>query len=111
MSYIPHFYSAQVAGTVLELAASGPQRLRSVVVLNTTGAVAYLQVFNKVAASVTIGTTTPTLSIGLPASSAMALSLPEEGWNVGGTGLSLAGTTARTGATGAAIDVNIGFGH
>lgn len=110
-SRIPHSYSGQVAGTVVNLDSTGPQHLRLCVLLNTTAAVAYLQIFNIAAGSVTLGTTVPWLSIGLPASAAMVLPLPEGGILAKGSGLSVAGTTTRTGSTGAAIDVNIGWGR
>lgn len=111
MSYIPHKYSGSVAGTVVAVDATGPATLRLITILNTTAAVAYLQVFNLPAASVTIGTTAPALSIGVPASAALVIPIPECGLNIAGLGLSLGGTTTRAGATGASLDVNLGWGN
>lgn len=111
MSYIPHRYSGSVAGTVVSVDVTGPATLRCLTFLNTTVAVAYLQVFNLPAASVTIGTTAPALSIGVPASAAIVVPFPEGGLNLGGSGLSLGGTTTRAGLTGASLDVNLGWGE
>lgn len=111
MEYIPHTYSGSVAGTVIAVDATGPQNIRFLTFLNTTAAVAYLQIFNLPAASVTIGTTAPKLSIGIPASAAIVIPIPEGGLNLAGSGLSLGGTTTRAGLTGASLDVNLGWGN
>ena len=113
-SSVKHPFSAQVTGTKVGVedgtATNGKiVTLRYLVMLNTTAAVAYLQIFNLDVASVTVGTTVPVQSIGLPASSAMVFPVPESGIYLGGRGLTLAGTTTRTGSTGAAIDVNLGY--
>ena len=110
-SQIPHKFSGSVTGTVINLSSKGQQNIRFLTFLNTTAAVAYLQVFNLPSASVTLGTTVPALSIGVPASAALVLPLPEDGLNLGGDGLSVAGTTTRAGVTGAAQDLNIGWGN
>ena len=111
MDQIAHKYSGSVAGTVINIDSTGPVHLRALTCLNTTAAVAYLQLFNIAAASVTIGTTAPTLSIGIPASASLVFPLPENGLLMGGSGLSAAGTTTRAGATGASQDVNILWGN
>lgn len=111
MNYIPHRYSGSVTGTVINLASKGAQNLRFLTFLNTTAAVAYLQIFNLPSTSVTIGTTAPALSIGVPASAAIVLPIPEGGLCLGGDGLSVAGTTTRAGLTGASQDINIGWGN
>ena len=105
-------YQGNVTGTVLDVGptdAKSPCIVYAIQFLNTTAAVAYLQVFNTKAASVTIGTTAPIATFGVPASGQVTVLFPTDGWFVGGTGLSVAGTTARAGATGAAQDVNIVF--
>jgi len=83
--------------------------LRFLVMINTTAAVAYFQIFAKPSADVTLGTTVPDLSIGLPASSAMVFPVPESGIFMGGKGLTVAGTTTRLGLTAAIIDANLGY--
>ena len=110
-SSVKHMFSAQVTGpeTDIDARTDVQATLRFLVILNTTAAVAYLQVFNAPAASVTLGTTAPTMSIGLPASSAMVFPVPESGIYMGGGGLSMAGTTTRTGSTGAPLDINVGY--
>jgi len=108
-STIKQLFTGQVAGTVIALDNVGPATLRWLTFLNTTAAVAYLQIFNIAAGSVTLGTTAPTLSIGVPASAAIVIAIPEEGQHMRGNALSCAGTTTRTGNTGAALDINIGW--
>lgn len=108
-SRIPARFSGAVT-TIQALETKGNCQLRALTFLNTTAAVAYLQIFNLASGSVTLGTTPPTLSIGVPASAALVLALPEEGWQLGGDGLSCAGTTLRTNAVAAQLDVNIGWG-
>ena len=106
---IKQFFSGAVTA-VQALDNTGPQALRFVYIFNTTVAVAYLQIFNIAAGSVTLGTTAPTLSIGIPASAAAVIPLPEGGLHMKGNALSCAGTTTRTGNTTAQLDVNIGWG-
>lgn len=100
-------YSGQVAGTkVAIVAGAGHVKLCTLQALNTTGAVAYLQLFELPSGSVTVGTTAPTLSFGIPASGQLSVTF-EHGLQLTGTGLTAAGTTTRTGSTGAAIDINL----
>lgn len=101
-------YSAQVAGTKVEIQAASHVSLSHIQALNTTAAVAYLQIFALPAASVTVGTTAPTLSYGIPASAQLTVELPSS-LAFTSTGMTLAGTTTRTGSTGAALDVNIAY--
>jgi|SRR5206468_4780005 len=101
---------APVAGTVVNVSTSGPIRIQAVALLNTTAAVAFLQMFENIAANVVLGTTVPDMSIGLPASGGISFPIPD-GWLMGGlNGLSIAGTTTSTGAVGAGIQVNIIYG-
>lgn len=113
MRSIKHKWSATVSNTVVDVDANTAICLRLMQVLNTTAASApcYIQLFNKPAASVTLGVTTPILSFGLPGDAGMALPLPEDGWQLGGTGCSLACTATRTGAGAATIDVNLGWNN
>ena len=108
MSTTKQKFSGQVT-TVQALDNTGPQTLRWLTFLNTTAAVAYLQIFNIAAASVTLGTTAPTLSIGVPASAAIVLAIPVGGQAMRGNALSIAGTTTRAGLTAAILHVNIGW--
>ena len=101
-------FSAQVAGTVTNLVTGSNATLLTTMVYNTTAATAYVQVFNKAAASVTLGTTTPYAVLTVPASSGIGV---DSGWHVnsGATGVSIACTTTRGGLTGATCDVFIIF--
>ena len=114
MAYVKgiHPFSVQAAGTVLNVGEAGAADRQFTVYLidiqNTTAAVAYLQIFNKRAADVTLGTTAPTYAFGVPASGHITIPMPE-GLYLGGGGMSVAGTTTRTGSTGAAVDINVSY--
>lgn len=99
-------YSGAVTGTVLDVDSVGPVRWISLDVYNTTGTTAYLQIFSTSASNVSIGTTAPFLSIGMPGVSkaTTTVGVPVV---LGGNGFSIAGTTTRAGSTGAALHVNI----
>ena len=78
--------------------------------VNTTGATAYLQVFNHSAASVTLGVTAPVWVVRLGASESLVLPLPETvsiPLNSAVNGVSIAGTTTPGGAVTAAISVGL----
>ncbi len=97
----------------------------SLYAVNTTAATAYLQVFCKSSASVTLGTTVPDFFVRLPSTTVSAtlnggtanvpLSFPAGVCGLladgatAGTGISVAGTTTATGATGAAVSVTAAF--
>jgi hypothetical protein len=103
------FFNDAVGGTVVNIKSNGFADLLSMKLVNTTAAVAYLQVFDAPAASVTLGTTVPKFVVRLAASETTN---PSE---IGilqfrGTGLSIAGTTTAGGSTGAVISVSATFG-
>jgi hypothetical protein len=95
--------TGSVGGTATAIKASAGQ-LYGYHLFNTTAAVAYVQIFNVAAGSVTLGTTTPTISIGIPASGGVTVNF-DKGIAFG-TAISFACTTTRTGSTGATCDVN-----
>lgn len=72
--------------------------------VNTTSGTAYLQVFNKPAASVNLGTTAADFCIRLTANESIFIAMPVP-IDVDGTGISIAGTSTATGAGPAAISV------
>jgi hypothetical protein len=76
---------------------------------NTNASEQYVQIFNVASGGVTLGTTTPTLSvpIGATTTGGFALSMPM----TFGTAMSAAATTTATGSTapGTALDCNVGF--
>ena len=74
---------------------------------NPNNSVAYVQVFNLQASAVTLGTTAPTYSIGVPALSAANLMSPTGVTH--STAISIAVTTTRAGLTnvGSTVDYNI----
>lgn len=98
-------YSGSASGTKAELSKNA-ETMRAINLINGTAAVAYFQIFNLPAASVTVGTTAPLASIGLPASAGLTLSFGE-GQILGGSGLTVASTTTRAGSTTAAVDYTI----
>lgn len=100
------FFNDAVAGTVIAVKNQGPTQITAVSLVNTTAAAAYLQIFNVPQSQVTLGTTIPAWTIRLLASAALTLPLDTPA-ALGGTGLSVAGTTTPTGSTGAAISVNL----
>lgn len=95
--------TGSVGGTATAIKASAGQ-LYGYHLFNTTAAVAYVQIFNVAVASVTLGTTAPTLSIGIPASGGVTVNF-DKGVAFG-TAISYACTTTRAGSTGATCDVN-----
>lgn len=77
-------------------------------ILNANAAITYMQVFDAATASaVTLGTTVPTLSIGIPASSRAARDLLDALTFI--YGLVIAFTTTRTGSTAnsSTVDYNL----
>lgn len=95
-------YSASVTGTKAQVSAV-PLNIGAYHLLNNAAAITYVQVFYKLAADVTVGSTTPDVVIPLPASGGATL-LFDEGWLTRGP-LTLAATTTRTGSSTATVDV------
>ncbi|MDE2096641.1 MAG: hypothetical protein KGL39_05285 [Patescibacteria group bacterium] len=77
---------------------------------NNAAAVTYFQVYNVAQGSVTVGTTLPTLSIAVPATSSAGFALPVSGMQFS-TAISIAATTTATGSTapGTTGDCNVGY--
>lgn len=106
----PYFNDA-VAGTVQQVAGQA-SFIVGMKLVNTTGAVAYLQVFALPSANVTLGTTAPLFCIRLAANESVNIydgAIPVQVGQFGqtGQGLSIAGTTTANGNTGAAISVTM----
>lgn len=96
------FFAASVSNTKVEVRASGLV-LKSLKVLNTTAAVAFLRVWNKASANVTAASDTPDFCVPLAANESATLGDLGIDLNVGCT---LIGATTASGAvTGAAIHV------
>lgn len=104
--------SGQNTGTLVDL---GPAttvngfrlKIGALNLFNNNAVVGWLQIFKKPASGVTLGTTAPDVSIPLTASGELTWSFGDKGWNLGGTGLSVAATTTRTGAVAGSIAYNI----
>lgn len=97
------YYGVGVAGTVQQIKADAGE-IYVLKLRNTTGAAAYLQIFGKKAADVSLGTDTPQAVIPLGANEVVAIPMPVPLY-IGPAGISVAGTTTATGSSGAAIDV------
>ena len=95
MAKYKKLYSAAITGTKVEVTAVGLS-LGGYHMVNLTASLNYVQVFDSLAANVTVGTTVPLLSLPLPASGGATLYL-------GGldlcVGLTLACTTTATGSS------------
>jgi hypothetical protein len=103
------FFNDAVAATVVQIKGAQGQ-LYGFKLLNTTAAVAYLQVFSLPSASVTLGVTVADFDIRLAANENVLIPWPMGlGFSGGGSGISLAGTTTAGGAVGAAISVTAFF--
>lgn len=98
------FHSA-VDGTKVQVSAV-PVDIGAYHILNTVAAITYVQFFYKLAASVTVGSTTPDFTIALPASGGATLNFSGKGWRTRGP-LTIASTTTATGSTGAASHVSL----
>lgn len=104
---IAHLKSAQVGSTPV-LMSDQVSYVGLMELANTTAAIAYVQIFWKAVADVTLGTTVPDVVIALPASGGCVLPFEGEGWRTAGNGpWCLAGTTTRTGNTEALVSVTI----
>ena len=96
-----NYFSASNAGAKTSVGANAAS-LFGWQLLNTTGAVAYVQIFDKVSANVTVGTTAPDLVIGLAANGQIHAQFIQGIPFV--SGITIACTTTRNGATGAAVE-------
>ena len=77
-------------------------------ITNTTGAIAYLQVFDLAATNVSLGSTVPKFFLGVNAGTSMQIFFPKPIKMT--TGFSIASTTTSTGSTGAIQGVTTFFG-
>lgn len=99
-------YSAATTSTISSVKAS-PGTVYSMTLHNTQNAISYVQIFDSLSTSVTVGTTPPTYSIGIPANGTVSWTctrgIPH------GTGISVASTTTRTGSSSATVNVNLEY--
>lgn len=97
-----------LAGTVKTVKTSAGQ-LGQVYCYNGQAAVTYIQIFDVASpSSVTLGTTTPVLSLGIPQTNANGSGPTFVGIGFY-NGIQVAATTTATGATGASMDCNVTF--
>jgi len=98
--------SGTIGATVTAIKASAGQ-LYGWWLFNNNATIVYCQIFNVAAGSVTLGTTTPTLSFGIPIGSAANI-LSDMGIAFG-TAISFAFTTTRSGSTAPAVTCDYNF--
>jgi len=96
-------FSAAVTGTKVQVSAV-PVDIGAYQMLNNAAAITYVQVFYKLAADVTVGTTVPDVVIPLPVSGGATINFSGSGWRTRGA-LTLASTTTRGGNSTATTDV------
>jgi hypothetical protein len=96
-------FKAAVAGVAVAVKAT-PCQLHGWQIVNQTGAEAFVQVFDALQASVTVGTTVPDYVIPLPASGGAVVPLGKVGLRHD-VGLTIACTTSPSNNVGAACDV------
>lgn len=94
-----------LAATVQAVKASAGT-LYGILVINTSGATCYVQVFDLATGGVTLGTTTPDLEFLLATASVQFFALGENGIAFG-TAISIASTTTEGGLTGSAAGVQV----
>jgi hypothetical protein len=93
--------------TGLTSVTSGQTKLGTIYCYNSAGAVGYIQLFDANSPSaVTLGTTKPKLSLGIPTAQASGLDQSSVGIAFQ-SGLVVAATTTATGATTSAMDCNV----
>lgn len=105
----PSTYSGSIGATVTSVKSSAGT-LGAYYIYNANTSVVYVQIFDLATGSVTLGTTAPKWSIGIPASGAANLEF------VNGlkfsTAITIAVTTTRAGSTApsSTVDVNLAYG-
>lgn len=95
---------ARNLGATLVSVKASPASFYGLQVLNLSGAAAYIQLFDALAASVTLGTTTPDLEFSVGSAQALNLWFGEPGVSFA-SGIVIAATTMEAGAVGSANGV------
>lgn len=101
-------YTGSIGATATSVKSSAGQ-IYSIYCFNNNTAVSYLQIFNTASGSVTLGTTAPVASFGIPPGGGFTKDIPS-GWAFG-TAITVAVTTTRSGSTGPTntVDLNIWY--
>lgn len=95
-----------LAGTV-QVVKAGPGVVTGLEIVNNQAAIIFVQIFDKVAAGVTLGTDTPDLEYTVPASSSLNVEIGDDNGVNFNTAISIASTTTEAGATGSAAGVQV----
>lgn len=103
-------YSATITNTVVNVEIVGNCRFSLMDMGNNNAAASYVQIFNRPAADVALGTTPPLHSYFVPANGGRVIAFGTI-HDFGGDGFSIAATTTRSGSTApaATVDVNVAF--
>lgn len=99
-------YSGSIGATATSVKASAGQ-IYGWYIYNANTSAVYVQIFNVASGSVSLGSTAPTFSLGIPASGGANVSFPQG--IAMGTAITVAVTTTRAGSTGpsSTVDLNI----
>ena len=90
------------------LVSSGPNNIKWIVVVNSTAAIAFVQLFNAIS-GVTLGTTKPDMELEVGIGATVSIAFPVDGclFNIG---IIAASTTAEAGAVATAVGVEVFLG-
>ncbi len=101
-------YSANVTNSALAVDAS-PGQVGGWYFYNNNAAVCYVQLWNTAQGSVTVGTTAPVISLGVPANAGANLAIPSG--LAFSTAITIAATTTRAGASACTngVDANVWY--
>jgi hypothetical protein len=99
-------YTGSIGATATSVKSSAGQ-VYGWYIFNSNSSTVYVQIFNVASGSVTLGTTSPTMSLGIPAGAAANVEFVNG--IAFGTAITVAVTTARAGGTGPSntVDLNI----
>ncbi len=105
---IPVVYNGSVNATKVEVTDNAQSLIYTISILNATSAEAYLQIFDADATNVTVGTTTPTIVLGVGAEGNPHFDFSNHPILLT-TGFTIASTTARAGSSNAVQEVTITY--
>jgi len=98
-----------LAATVTQL-AGGPSNLKSITVVNSSAAAAFVQFFDLAPGSVTLGTTVPILEVEVASGGTVGIAYPGDSALLFGVAISVASTTLDGGSVGSAAGVSVTLG-
>lgn len=91
--------NALLTNSAVQVGPAGQRNLGGVTVYNPNGAVEYIQLFDALSGSVSLGTTVPKMVLPIPATTAVSLNPGSTGGVTFFTGIAAAATTAAIGTS------------